>query len=476
MDGLSGDTKYPVVLRFEGLYPHQLAGYEAHRTRRGGDLGHVDKTRSHLNRLLIGKTTWAADALAEIRDMTLENYDAELASLAARGRKACLKRRIAEGPKQPWRPTRSGPMREVILTVNQEWFEGGERTDRPDQLNLREAQFERYGVSWLRDNFGDDVVHARADRDEAAYHIHAVIVPREVVTIAKKKETKTGKIAAIATRRMLQPSKHTLIRDYRAAQDSVGVHFADLGLVRGERRAAAIREACKDGKEPPTRRTHVPPAQWRAEEQLRLTRLAEELEARQAELKARATELDARRAAAERRETQLAAREGKVEAHERQVARREDEAETIIGVAEAIACGEIEVVDPPEGAPPDAKVRASKALSGPAVDGLKRRSLIGFGRAARAFATAWAKLRARGREKAEEALSVDREQIAEADEAIAEAAVWLPEKERSRVATLRKTILPRLNVLDRRAAKRASQQPPSTSPAGTEGQSPPGDD
>ena len=41
MDGASFKTEYPVVMRFAGLYPHQFAGCEAHRLRKGGDLGHV---------------------------------------------------------------------------------------------------------------------------------------------------------------------------------------------------------------------------------------------------------------------------------------------------------------------------------------------------------------------------------------------------------------------------------------------------
>ncbi len=45
MDGSQLKTDYPVVLRFEGLYPHHLAGYEAHRLRKGGDLSHVDRSR-----------------------------------------------------------------------------------------------------------------------------------------------------------------------------------------------------------------------------------------------------------------------------------------------------------------------------------------------------------------------------------------------------------------------------------------------
>jgi len=124
MDGSATVKDYAVVLRFEGLYPHHIAGYEAHRTRKGGDLGHVDETRSGLNKRLIGEEDWAAQALAEIREMTSENFAAELESLEKRKRRKDIQRRMVEGPKLPWRPTRDGPMREVILTANREWFAG----------------------------------------------------------------------------------------------------------------------------------------------------------------------------------------------------------------------------------------------------------------------------------------------------------------------------------------------------------------
>ncbi|MFC3614531.1 plasmid recombination protein, partial [Lutimaribacter marinistellae] len=190
------------MLRFEGLYPHQLAGYEAHRLRKGGDLSHVDKSRSELNQRLIGPEDWAAQALEEIREMATENFAAELESLEKRNRKKDIERRMVEGPKQPWRQTRHGPMREVILTVNKDWFEGNGAASGQEQKE-REELFGELARVWLIKSFGDDVIHARADRDEVAYHIHAVIMPRATVEIAKPKaKVKT----ASATRRMLQPS------------------------------------------------------------------------------------------------------------------------------------------------------------------------------------------------------------------------------------------------------------------------------
>lgn len=116
------DRRHPVVLRMEGLFPADLAGYERHRTRKGGDLGHVDEIRSGLNRRLIGGEDWAQRAIAEIEDMGVDNFANELEGLKKRRRKAEMTKRIVEGPKDPWRGTRHGPLREVIITAHQDWF------------------------------------------------------------------------------------------------------------------------------------------------------------------------------------------------------------------------------------------------------------------------------------------------------------------------------------------------------------------
>jgi hypothetical protein len=124
MDGSNIKTSYPVVLRIQVIYPHHLAGYEAYRLRKGGHLSHVDRSQAELNGPpLIGRADWAATAFAEIRGMAIENFAAELESLEKRNQKKDIERRIVEGPKQPWRSTRHGPMREFILTVDKNWFE-----------------------------------------------------------------------------------------------------------------------------------------------------------------------------------------------------------------------------------------------------------------------------------------------------------------------------------------------------------------
>ncbi|WOI56083.1 plasmid recombination protein [Palleronia sp. LCG004] len=427
MDGSQLKTDYPVVLRFEGLYPHQLGSYEAHRLRKGGDLSHVDRERTKLNGPpLIGPEDWASLALAEIREMTAKNFAAELEALEKRKRKKDIQRRLIEGPKQPWRPTRHGPMREVILTVNKDWFAGDLSNFFGEGENHREKEFGELAVGWLKENFGDDVIHARADRDEAAYHIHAVIMPRANVEIAKP----GAKVpTATATRRMLQPSIHPLIKDYEAAQDSVGHWFKDLGLVRGERTAAASRDARENGEERPKRRYHAKTWKWRAEQEQRL--LAE-------------------RQALDLREEKLSDREGKVE-------EREAEAETVLAVAEGVVSGALVVETADDDAAPvltDAPKVPDATLCEPTVETLRKRSPRGFARAANAFERAWFRLfgEARKKAKAEAQAKVTgaMAQIEKADAKIVEATRHLPREVRETIAGIRQTIPAILSRLERR--------------------------
>ena len=390
------DRRHPVVLRIEGLFPADLAGYERHRTRKGGDLGHVDETRSGLNRRLIGGEDWVHRSIAEIDDMRVENFAKELEGLKKRRRKAELAKRVVEGPKDPWRGTRHGPLREVIITAHQDWFAAFDQSNIDDLFGeSREDRFEQIAVAWLKDSFGDDVIHARADLDETTYHIHAIIMPRS--------ETKDG-------RKMLQPSKHPLIKDYEKAQDSVGEWFSELGLKRGERRKQALREALQkhreeqgvEGKrtgepaELPEHVEHVSPRQWREE-----------------------------------KERQLADREASV-------GRREKQATTVIKTANAVAAG-------------DPKVLAEIARA----DGKSAAARL-FGKA---FATLRAKARKAAQNEARAEVQSHLEEIKAADDAIVEAASALPEAARRKIVEARKSLAGRITALKRAVHKWAKSNP-----------------
>lgn len=154
---MSDQDTFCIVARAEGMFPCALGGYERHRTRSGGDTGNIDPSRSHLNTVLVGDEDWMRKVQAEIAAMRMENFELELSKLRQRRRKSELQKRLVEGPKAPWRGTRHGPMREILLTANAKWF---------DADPAREKLFEARAVAWLKTTFGEDLVHARSDRDE----------------------------------------------------------------------------------------------------------------------------------------------------------------------------------------------------------------------------------------------------------------------------------------------------------------------
>ncbi len=433
------DKKYAVVLRYEGIQPEDMQGIARHGSREAGDLGHIDNTKP-APKLLIGSENWVGRALAEIELMTWEGYAAEMVDLDRRNRRTDLSRRGKEGPRSPWRASRHGPMRELILTANKEWF-----AQNDDGDVSRQEQFETLAVDWLREHFGDDVIHARADRDEQAYHIHAVIMPRAVV---KKYGTDC---------QMLQPSIHPMIKNYEAAQDSVGEWFSEAGLVRGERRKQAIREALQNGEEPPVNPRHVRPAEWRRKEELRLAREAERqkenerklaeqhaqqrrIETQMAErvqgfkaqverLKAREAALTKRDETVARQEAELATRETKVTEREAEASEVKAEADTVIAFAEAMAAGEIDEAGQPVGSP--------KENATPGSEPAYRKSRRGFERAKAAFSRAMA----RGVSAAKKEVDEDLKKISGLYELFVELVKELPTQQRMKIAEKAKSFI-----------------------------------
>ncbi|MEJ1992313.1 MAG: Pre (Mob) type recombination enzyme, partial [Maritimibacter sp.] len=432
--------------------PEDMQGIARHGSREAGDLGHIDSTKP-APKLLIGSENWVGSALAEIELMTWEGYAAELVDLDRRNRRKDLSRRGKEGPRSPWRASRHGPMRELILTANKEWFAQGDDGDVS-----RQEQFETLAVDWLREHFGDDVIHARADLDEQAYHIHAVIMPRAVV---KKYGTDCM---------MLQPSIHPMIKNYEAAQDSVGEWFSEVGLVRGERRKQAIREALQNGEEPPVNPRHVRPAEWRRKEELRLAREAElqeeyakklakedarqkevenELQKRVQAYKAQVKRLKAHEAALAKRdetvtthEAELATRETKVTEREAEASEAKAEADTVIAFAEAVASGEIDEAGQPVGSP---KIGAT-----PSVEPPYRKSRRGFERAKAAFSRAVA----RGVSAARKEVDDDLKKISGLYELFVELVKELPTQQRMKIAEKAKPFISRFTGLILHHAKR----------------------
>ncbi|PTR11632.1 plasmid recombination protein [Cereibacter azotoformans] len=354
--------KCPVVLRFAALFPSDLARYVLHEERRGRGSEHCVVERKHLNRLnLIGNADWKERLDLEIAAARDENFAEELAALKRLKRKKEWLARGKEGPKDPWNATEAGPLREVILTVNKDWFE---TPSDPSKLfdtaekERRESEFTARACKWLASRFGDMVVTARADADESALHLHAIIVPWVEKTSGRR-----------GTQRLIQPTSHPLIKSYEAAQDDVGAFFAPLGLRRGEARAKARREA-KGAAEAARKQVrdaggseaaaqaawdeamaaapqwvqHKPTHIWREEEQDRLDR-------KDRELKTQETTLAAREVAVQAGEKKLTADKTELDSQRKAIRAREDEVGAAEAILEVMATG---AVDPAMMDQPDA--------------------------------------------------------------------------------------------------------------------------
>lgn len=249
-------TNHPVVARYRGLRPEQLSRYELHRLRKQTDRGEFELTRSKFNKILVGGDDWAACVIEEIAHRSMQNFAHELVRLKQRRRSKEIAQRSLEGPKDPWRPSQHGPMRELILTANAEWFnEAGDQATWRGMLakRRREKDFEKCAVGWMKHTFGDDLVHARCDRDEKAYHIHAVI--------RSWREDKNG-------RWTLKPSAQKPVKSYEVTQDLVGKWFAQIGLTRGRTGAAERRVAKQKGVAVPAIVEHTPTWKWREQQQV----------------------------------------------------------------------------------------------------------------------------------------------------------------------------------------------------------------
>ncbi len=246
--------KPPIVLRFQGLHPDNLGRFDMHDHRSGGDLSHVDLDASELNEVLHCEPKWQETIKAEVAAAKRNNFRERMEALRKKGRKAEREALIIEGESDPWRRCSGGPLREGILTVNKEWFGG---TGQAEWDVEKVAAFKKTAMDFLRKHFPDGQLrYANAHHDEEAFHIHFVaVVWTEKVTANRGRQ------------KVLQASVNPLLKNYEHAQNLAGKAFAPIGIARGERRAEARRVAKEAGEDIPEKRRHIPPSEWRANQQ-----------------------------------------------------------------------------------------------------------------------------------------------------------------------------------------------------------------
>nr|WP_320142505.1 hypothetical protein [uncultured Cohaesibacter sp.] len=264
------DKDHPIVLRCEELTPGCLGRMQMHANRAGGDLDHCDPDRTNHTKWYreIGNENFAKGVREEIRVMSKLNLDRELEALDRLNRKADKKRRQKEGLCDPFRASKGGPLREVLLTANAEYFIAEENDPNPyvahrtskngvkERLLLsrkKVAAFERHGLKFFKDHFPGQLRYLRLDMDEEVPHFHALVLVKSI-----KESGRRGKQV------MIQPSTNPYIRNYEWAQNAAGEFFSTIGLVRGERRAEARRKAKELDNPAPEDREHVSPAEHRA--------------------------------------------------------------------------------------------------------------------------------------------------------------------------------------------------------------------
>lgn len=117
------------------------------------------------------------------------------------------------------------------------------------------------------------------------------------------------------------------------------------GLRRGDRSAAARREARDAGMPPPGLREHIPPSRWREEEARRLTIESERIEAERRTLAAEAERVERQAADVEAAHTSLRAAERRAAEREAAAAKLGQEADGLIAVVEAIETGAVSFDD-----------------------------------------------------------------------------------------------------------------------------------
>lgn len=135
------------------------------------------------------------------------------------------------------------------------------------------------------------MITARADFDETAPHIHAMIAPW-----AEKTSKRRG------WQHLLVPSAYELLKSYEDAQTDIAENFAPLNLARGQRRSEERRRAEEGGRDQPEYRENQCSHVWREAE-------AAQLRKRAKDLKEREHALAGREAAQRQREAEIETRE-----------------------------------------------------------------------------------------------------------------------------------------------------------------------
>lgn len=240
------------VLDVQRITPAQLVGHARHEAREPGatDKSHIDSDRTDLNRLVLGNEPDPRKAVAS----HIETHGARIQK--ANGR----------------------PFTRLVLSASPEHFRPGDPAARgtwePDRLEA----WTKASTDWLRQEFGDDCVHAALHLDETTPHIHALVVPipgkgeaRRQTRRSRAKQRPGESDEAFASRQAANEAKraskaagaapagpwvshhgHPAFageRSYAALLDRYAAAVEPLGIERGERGSGATRREVREWSE-----------------------------------------------------------------------------------------------------------------------------------------------------------------------------------------------------------------------------------
>ena len=280
-----------------------------HLLRTGGDLSHIDPTRTQLNRAVVGTGNFSQDVHAAYAKIAAKNLANELPALRkSRGKKAAEKR-AGEGPKVPYHHLNQKPWTEILITASPDYFrpngEGPGQWDRE-----RVEAFAKRTHKVLKKKFGRGLVGLLLELDEETPHLTAAVLP-----LVAKRSKRRGRqeevnhrahpeffIPDVPDEDLLDASgaplqgqdrrtkrlelQEDLIKGYENFQDSMARRFKGLGLVRGERHAERHRLDRFLGQRPEPTPVHRGTKEWRQEQGAELDRQKAATQQLQTELRA----------------------------------------------------------------------------------------------------------------------------------------------------------------------------------------------
>ena len=283
-------NKHPIVLRFKSMFPGSMAKMMMHAKRRGGPLDHVEMAFAHRNRILHGEN-FVAEVGVEILEMKKQNRDAEVSALNAQNRRGKAKERQELGLIDPWKSSDNGPLREVVLTADTDYFRAA--ADAPEDKVMitygitehgetvqhrlckdKVAAFEKRGREFFEKFFPDALRHLRLDLDEETPHFHGLLLQRTAKTSGRRGE-----------QHLIQPTSHPLLKNYEHAQDEAGLFFSTIGLRRGEEHAKRQRAAKDATTSVPTAPRNTSPNEYRKSWQKSMDGRQQAIAAQEAETK-----------------------------------------------------------------------------------------------------------------------------------------------------------------------------------------------